>query len=157
MRNLTLIAVLGTGAVGGVFFTFSSFVMAGLGRLPAPQAVAAMQSINITAVRPPFMLALFGTAGISLVLAGKGVTSWGDRRATLLVLGGGLYLVGAIALTAGYHVPLNDKLAKLDPNSVEAVGQWKDYLHNWTLLNHVRTAASLGACASFIAALRTWP
>lgn len=154
MRNLTLIAAVGTGAMGGVFFAFSSFVMAGLGRLPTPQAVSAMQSINITAVRPPFMLALFGTAGVCLVLTVRGATGWGDRRALLLMAGGALYLVGAIVLTAGYHVPLNDKLAKLDPNSAAAVGQWKDYLHHWTLLNHVRTAASLGAAASFIAALR---
>ena len=43
-----------------------------------------MQSINITAVRPAFMLGLFGTAGVCLVLTVRGGLSWGDRRATLL-------------------------------------------------------------------------
>jgi uncharacterized membrane protein len=154
MRNLVLVAAVGTGAVGGVFYAFSSFVMPGLGRLPASQGLAAMQSINITAVRPAFMLGLFGTAAVCLPLVISGVRSWGDRRATLLVVGGALYLVGAIALTAAYHVPLNDKLAKLDPHSATAAAQWKDYLRNWTLLNHVRAVASLGAAAAFTAAFR---
>lgn len=101
------------------------------------------------------MTGLFGTAGVCVVLTVRGATRLGDRGATLLVVGGGLYLVGAILLTAGYHVPLNNKLAVLDPHSPAAVGQWRDYLRGWTLLNHVRTVASLGAAAAFTAALRT--
>lgn len=58
---LTVAAVLGCGLNAGVFFAFSGFVMAALRRLPAPQGIAAMQSINVTAVRPPLMAALFGT------------------------------------------------------------------------------------------------
>ena len=32
-----------------MFFAFSTFVMQALDRLPAPQGIAAMQSINVTA------------------------------------------------------------------------------------------------------------
>ena len=56
------------GVNGGVFFAFSSFVMPALQRLPDAQGIAAMQSINVTAVRPPFMAVLFGTAALCLVL-----------------------------------------------------------------------------------------
>ena len=49
-------------AMGGVFFAFSAFVMQALARLPPAQGIAAMQSINVAAVTPPFMVALFGTA-----------------------------------------------------------------------------------------------
>src|SRR3546814_16581511 len=40
-------AAFGAALVGGVFFGFSNFVMAGLGRTPPEQGVAAMNSINI--------------------------------------------------------------------------------------------------------------
>lgn len=38
--------------MGGVLYAFSSFVMAGLKRLPPDHGMTAMQSINVTAVRP---------------------------------------------------------------------------------------------------------
>jgi uncharacterized membrane protein len=153
MRTLTFVAAVGTATMGGVFFAFSSFVMSGLDRLPPAQAVAAMQSINITAVRPAFMLGLFGTAAVCLVLAVRAVMTWGDRQALLLLAGSALYLVGAILLTAGYHVPLNDKLATLDPTSPSAAAQWHDYVRGWTTLNHVRAAAGIGAAVAFVGAL----
>jgi uncharacterized membrane protein len=40
---LTLAAALGCGLVGGVFFAFSSFVMAALRRLPPADGIAAMK------------------------------------------------------------------------------------------------------------------
>ncbi|GAB4198563.1 MAG: hypothetical protein Fur006_48470 [Coleofasciculaceae cyanobacterium] len=58
---LKLFAALGCGLVAGVFFAFSTFVMSALARLQAAQGITAMQSINITAINPPFMVALFGT------------------------------------------------------------------------------------------------
>jgi uncharacterized membrane protein len=153
LRTLTVVAALGCGAMGGVFFAFSTFVMAGLDRLPPAQGIAAMQSINITAVRPAFMTLLFGTAALCLAVGVAGFMSWGDRRSTLLLVGALVYLLGCIALTGGYHVPLNDSLATLDPHSAGAVAQWKDYVDHWTTWNHVRTVAGIGASLSFVAAL----
>lgn len=156
-RSLTFLAAIGTAAMGGVFFAFSSFVMAGLARLPAAEGLAAMQSINITAVRPAFMTGLFGTAALCLALAVRAGTTWGDRRAALLLAGSLLYLLGAIGLTAGYHVPLNDALAKLDPHSAGAAGHWTHYVESWTRWNHLRAASSLAAAAAFTAALLIAP
>ncbi len=39
--------LLGSALVGGVFFAFSSFVMKALARVPSPEGIAAMQSINV--------------------------------------------------------------------------------------------------------------
>ena len=50
MFTLKLFAVLGCGLVAGVFFAFSAFVMSALARLQPAQGIAAMQSINITAM-----------------------------------------------------------------------------------------------------------
>lgn len=149
LRTLTVLTAVGTGAMGGVFFAFSAFVMPALQRLPAAQGIAAMQSINITAVRPAFMIGLFGTAALCAGLAVRAVLTWGDRRALLLLAGGVLYLVGTIGLTVGYHVPLNDALAVLDPNGAAAQQQWADYLRDWTGWNTVRAAAALAAAAAY--------
>ena len=43
---LTVLGVLGTGLVAGVFCGFSTFVMRGLASLPPAQGVAAMNAIN---------------------------------------------------------------------------------------------------------------
>ena len=50
--GVALAAAVGAGVNGGVFFAFSSFVMPALQRLPDAQGIAAMQSVNVTAVRP---------------------------------------------------------------------------------------------------------
>ena len=54
-------------AVSGVFFAFSNFVMAALGRIPAAEGMRAMQEINVTVINPLFMGALFGTALLSVI------------------------------------------------------------------------------------------
>ncbi|MCW2539340.1 MAG: hypothetical protein JWN95_1065 [Frankiales bacterium] len=64
-----MIGLLGAGLVAGVFFAFSSFVMAGLRRLPASQGMAAMQGINKSAPTAWFMSVLFGTAIVCSALA----------------------------------------------------------------------------------------
>lgn len=84
---LVLVAAVGAGLTAGVFLAFSSFVMTGLGRAPAPVGVRAMQEINRAAPNPVFMLTLFGTAllGVGLAVAaivGRDPGSWSARRRT---------------------------------------------------------------------------
>ena len=75
---LTLFAALGCGVVAGVFFTFSAFVMRALDRLPAPQAIAAMQAINAAAPTPAFMMVLFGTALACGALIVSSLFTWDE-------------------------------------------------------------------------------
>ena len=150
---LTLAAALGSAAVAGVFVAFSTFVMAGLERLPPAGGMAAMQSINVTAVRAPFMLFFIGTAVLCAALLVAAVATWGDRRAALLLAGALLYLAGNIAVTGARNVPMNDALAALDPGSGASAAEWSAYLESWTAWNHVRAATGLAAAAAFILAL----
>lgn len=150
-RTATLFAALGCGLVGGVFFAFSTFVMRGLGRLAPASRIAAMQSINVAAVSPVFMTALFGTAVACLATAVASAQRWGEEGTAAALAGSLLYLVGAIAVTIGFNVPRNDALAAVDPASGDGARLWAEYLRSWTSWNHVRTIASLAA-----AALLTW-
>ena len=150
----TLATALGCGLVAGVFFAFSSFVMASLKRLPSAQGIAAMQSIIIVAVTPAFMTALFGTAAACLGLAGWALISMGGAPLALVLIGCALYLVGVIGVTIAGKVPLNNRLAKLHPRDFDAAGFWDGYVARWTSWNHVRTVAALAAAAVLTIALR---
>jgi uncharacterized membrane protein len=154
MNHQLLVAagIIGAGVVSGVFFAFSSFVMPGLGRLPAPQGVAAMQAINVTAVTPPLMIALFGTAVICLGIIVEAVVAWGTPGTALQLFAALLYLVGVVGVTMAFNVPRNNALAALQPDSAQAAAYWATYLREWTTWNSVRTLASGIAMAILIAA-----
>ncbi|MFQ5505661.1 MAG: DUF1772 domain-containing protein, partial [Planctomycetota bacterium] len=111
-----LVAILGTGIIGGVFFAFSSFVMRALGRLPAAQGLAAMQSINVVVINPHFLGAFLGTAGISLAAIVVAGLRWGKAGAALDATAGVLYFVGTFLVTVLGNVPLNNALEKVQPS-----------------------------------------
>jgi uncharacterized membrane protein len=140
---LTIAAAIGSGLAAGFFFAFSTTVMAALGRLPAPQGIAAMQSINVVVINAIFMTALFGTAALSLATIVAALASWDSSYGPYLLAGGALYLLGVIGVTMAFNVPRNDALAKLDPAAAEAPVYWGRYLSEWTAWNHVRTVAPL--------------
>jgi uncharacterized membrane protein len=148
-----LCAALGCGLVAGVFFAFSTFVMPALGRLQPKEGIAAMQSINITAINPLFMMALFGTALACLFLAIASLSKFQQLSTVYLLVGSVLYLVGTILVTIAFNVPLNDALAVIKPDSSDSTTLWSKYLSDWTMWNHVRTVTSLTAAALFTIAL----
>jgi uncharacterized membrane protein len=152
-RVLTVVAAVGAGLSAGVFLAFSTFVMRALGRLPAAQGLSAMQAINRAAPTPLFMLALFGTAVVCVVLAVWAVTDLSEPVAVYVLIGSAVFLAG-IVLTIAYHVPRNDALALVDPNGSGATDTWERYRGAWTAWNHVRTLTCLGGSVAFTIALR---
>ncbi len=151
---LVFVAALGSGLVAGVFFAFSTFVMSGLARLTAPEGIAAMNAINVTAVTPMFMSLLFGTALVAAVAGVIAMMNWNVAGSAYVVAGALLYLVGVIVVTIAFNVPLNDQLAVVAPDSAAGAEFWQRYLSTWVGWNHVRTLAPLASTASFILALR---
>jgi uncharacterized membrane protein len=147
---LTFVTALGCGIGAGAFFAFSSFVMPALRRLPAEQGIAAMQSINITAVTPVFMIQFVGTAVLSLAVIIVAIADWGEPS-WYLIAGGLFYLLGTFMLTMAYNVPRNNALARLDPHDPGAPSAWARYVREWTAANHVRTVAGVAAAALLLA------
>jgi uncharacterized membrane protein len=150
---LTFGTALGCGLIAGAFFAFSTFVMRALARLPAAQGIAAMNSINVAVITPSFMVALFGTGGACVVLAGVSLFTWSSPGAGYLFAGSALYVVGTILVTIIFNVPRNDALAVVDAASSDGAALWTSYLRSWTAWNHVRTIAAAGAAAALILAL----
>lgn len=149
----TVLALLGSALIGGIFFAFSSFIMKALARLPSAEGTAAMQSINIVVLNPSFLGAFLGTAVISLVLAVIAVTSWETAASPWLLAGALLYLVGTFLVTGRGNVPLNDQLAAAQAKDPAASRVWEHYIDRWTTLNTVRTVAAIVAALMFAIAL----
>ena len=154
LYGLTFAAAVLSGVMGGIFYAFSTTIMAALAKIPAPSGIAAMQSINVAVVNPLFMLALFGPALLSVVLLVAAVFGWGDLETGWVIAGSLLYLIGSIVITGAFNIPLNNALDKLSPNAPESASYWTRYVSEWTLWNHVRTAACIAAMICFILAVR---
>ncbi|MFJ6325571.1 MULTISPECIES: DUF1772 domain-containing protein [unclassified Rhizobium] len=148
-----IIAALSSGLLAGVYFAFSTFVMQSFARLPVDQGIAAMQSINITIVRSPFIAVFMLAAALSLFIAVMAILNWRGGASVMMLTGAGLYIVASFLSTIVFNVPLNDALAKVDGHTAEAAQLWSTYLSDWVQWNHVRTVASLLAACAFVKAL----
>ncbi|WP_395352402.1 DUF1772 domain-containing protein [Variovorax sp. UC122_21] len=137
LTALVLAGALSSALVAGMFYAFSSFIMAALARVPPAEGMRAMNAINVTVITPSFMVLFMGTAVLGIGLAIWSLFSIAQTDSQLVLLGALLYLVGCFGVTMVFNVPLNDQLAAA-PTEVP----WHSYLETWTLWNSVRTAAA---------------
>jgi uncharacterized membrane protein len=144
---------LGCGLLAGLYFAFSAVIMTALDRAGPAHGIAAMNSINLTILRSMFMPLFFGTTLGAAGLVQAGLMGQGTRADICMVAGGLLYVLGMFVVTMTANVPLNNRLAMANAASGQAMVTWQNYLTAWTRWNHVRTLASLGASAAFVAAL----
>ncbi len=151
-RLLTLIAAAGAGVAAGFYFTFSTVVMRALDRLPESEAVSAMQSMNKTAPAP-WVVTCLSIGLVCVALSVVGVQQLDEPWSVYLLVGSALYLV-SIVMTFAFHIPRNDNLDLVDPDSARAADVWSNFYNSWTAGNHVRTVTSLAGAVSFIVALR---
>jgi uncharacterized membrane protein len=144
---VTLLGVVGSGLMAGVFFAFSTAVMPGLRRLRPSAGAEAMQHVNVVIQNPLFLLVFMGTGLICLLVAIGALVS-GAAGAVWLVIGALLYVVGSVGLTMGVNVPMNNRLDSANPITDTGAAIWADYLTRWTAWNHVRALACTAATAA---------
>ena len=149
MPLIGTIALLGSALIGGVFFTFSSFVMKALARVPSANGIAAMQSINVVVINPSFLGAFMGTAVLSLGIIGLVVVRWNHPSAMFFLGGAICYFAGTFLVTMFSNVPLNNQLAAVSATDPAARNVWNHYLNRWTTWNTVRTVAAMTAALLF--------
>jgi uncharacterized membrane protein len=150
---LTIVTAVGCGLSAGVLFGFSTFVMPALATLSASQGIGSMNAINVKAINPPFMVALFGSALASIGLAAAGLARLDEPWAPYLVAAAVVYVLGTPGVTMWFNVPRNNALATADADSPEGARYWGRYLVEWTRWNHVRVAAGTLAAGLLIAAV----
>ncbi len=152
MTALLVAAAIASAVNAGIFFDFSTFAMQGLRALPPRQGLQAMQSMNVTAVRPPLMIAMFGTAVLTIVVAVLAFGDLGEDWAKWALAGTVVFVLSIVVLTGTFHVPRNDWLAEVDPDAANAAERWETYAREWTLGNHVRTVAPVFSAIAFLVA-----
>lgn len=157
MNDLAYVLTIATGIasaiVGGVLFAFSAFIMKALARISADRGIAAMQSINIAVQNWLCSLLFFGTGLTCIVLLVWSLMNWGSPGTGYLLAGGISYVLGGLLVTGAFNVPLNDRLAKVDPVSEEGNIVWRRFVPVWMVWNHIRTVACFAASITFIAGL----
>ena len=144
---------IGCGLIGGLYFAFSTFIIAALARIAEPAGIAAMQSINDVILHSLFMPIFFGTTIAGLALAVLALFDWATQGSLAMLIGGILYVVTMFVVTMVFNVPLNNALAASDSGSAGARATWARYQKDWTVWNHVRTIGSLAASVLFVYAL----
>ena len=60
LETSIIVALVGAGLNGGLFFIFSNTVMSALGRLPTRNGAGAMQAINEVILNPLFFVVFLG-------------------------------------------------------------------------------------------------
>jgi len=99
------------------------------------------------------MLPLFGTGAACLVLMVYAALHLHNSGSIYQLIADALYIVGVVLVTGGYHIPRNNMLDGLDPNSAEGIAYWATYLNEWVRMNYVRTIAPLVAAVLFTVSL----
>ena len=148
-------ATLTTGLVAGVFYAYSVSVVLGLAAQSDASYVATMQEINERIQNPLFFASFVGAALFLLAAFVIHLPRLRSRRFLLISLACLLYIGGGLLLTAFINVPMNEKLATVDPEApARVLAQARDaYEAPWNFWNGIRTIFStlsfvtlIGAC-----------
>jgi len=139
--------------VAGVFQSFSDFVMAGLARARPGGGIESMQQINRTVFRSFFLTSFLSLVPLTMAFgtyAGMRLDGYGRA---LVIAASSVYLTSVFLVTILGNVPMNKRLDRMDPESVEAAVYWQTYRRVWTRFNHVRTVGSAATAALFLLAV----
>jgi uncharacterized membrane protein len=146
-------ASLASALVGGVFLTFSDFVMRSLDEAHERGGIEAMQIVNREVFNGLFMVLLIGTSVAAPVLAVAAHAYVPGPAAAAMTFAAASYVAGVFAVTLFFNVPRNVRLDRLDPTVPAAAQYWtEDYYPRWTWWNHVRTASAALAALGFLLA-----
>jgi uncharacterized membrane protein len=149
MTWILLLSAILMALVAGVFLSFSDFVMRGLAAAPGTAGAAGMVGLNRTVYRSIFMVLLLGFVPGSIALGALALWQLQGAALVLTLAGAFAYLVGVMAVTGRGNVPMNQRLDGLAGDAVALSAYWPRYLQGWTMLNHVRVAASATAALAW--------
>ena len=141
-------------SVAGVLALYSSTIMPGLKKLDDATFVSAFKAIDRQIVKSVFMVQFFAPL---FILGGAAVYAFSQQLDSwLLVVSALACYFGAVAVTVGVNVPLNDGIKSVPDgisaqDSAKARAQFNE--QKWTAFNHVRTLLSIVAIVLLVIAL----
>ncbi len=138
--------------VGGVFQSFSDFVMRGLILAEPAGGMESMQQLNRAVFRSVFLATFLALVPATVAFAIYAWTSLSGTARVLIIVAAVVYVLLVFVVTAAGNVPMNNRLEALAHTSEEGHAYWATYGRVWTYWNHVRTVGSVVAAACLLLA-----
>lgn len=153
-----LLSALLCSLVAGFLFAYAIVIMPGIEALDDIPFIRAFQVTDrvIQDNQPLFMLVWIGSAVALVVCAVSGVAVLRGVDLALLLVAAAIYLVGVQAMTVIVHLPLNNALQKLAPETLDAAQLQEAraaFEHRWSRFNRFRTALACTTTALLLVLL----
>ena len=153
MSTVAIVGAALSALMAGLFFAFSTFTMDGIRRIPPKEGLIAMQGINAAATASaPFLLVFIG-GGLYCAVVGVIASTRLDEPAGPYLVAAAITNVLGIIITMTFHVPRNNALDRVDPDSPGADHTWRAHATTWVRGNHIRTSTYLSSTVAFAIAL----
>ncbi len=152
-QMVQIIAVLLTGLVAGLFYSYAYSVTGGLGKLSDKEYLMAFQSINRAILNVLFFAGFIGSLIVLPVATWLSYNAGITFSFCLLLSATVIYVVGVFAVTIFGNVPLNNMLENFNINEAspqELFSLREKFEASWNKLNLIRTVA---AVLSFLMAI----
>ena len=143
---ILILAILFTGLMAGIFFTWSNAVKPGIGKLSDIEYLRAFQSMNRVILNNTFKLIFIGAVLATALVPFFYFHLYPNNIFWLLVSAFIVYWFGAFGATVFGNIPLNEILDKttLETLSLEELKSLRTSIElRWNNLNLLRTISSL--------------
>jgi len=148
MKTGTIIlasAILLTGLMAGIFFTWSNAVKPGLGKLSDTEYLRALQSMNRVILNNAFKLIFLGAIITVALVPVFYFNLYPKNIFWLFILTLIIYWVGVFGVTISVNIPLNEILDKtnLESISLEEIKALRTRIEvKWNNFNFIRSISS---------------
>ena len=155
-----MLSILLCSLVAGFLFAYAIVIMPGFKHLDDKQFIQSFQVTDriIQNNHPVFLLVWIGSAVALIVCAIYGLSELQGINLYLLIIATLAYIIGVQALTITVHLPLNNRLQKLDVASMQEAELNSERIHfesRWNRANAIRTViACLVTALLIILAIR---
>ena len=145
-------AILTSGLLAGLFYTFSCAVTPGLRRVDDHIFTSTFQAINVAILNGRFLLIFGGTPLLTTVAAVLHIPE-GHHVALLWIVAALACHIATLVITGGANVPLNNRLAAAPTaTDIERATIRTQFELAWTRWNLVRTLTSTAGFAGLVVA-----
>ena len=149
MKTETIVlatAILFTGLMAGIFFTWSNAVKPGIGKLSDLEYLRALQSMNRVILNNTFRIVFIGSILAVAIVPVFYFNLYPKNIFWLFITAFIIYWVGAFGVTIFGNIPLNEILDKtsLETFSLEELKSLRTSIEvKWNNLNLIRTISSV--------------
>ncbi len=155
---LLLVATLLCSLVAGFLFAFAVVVMPGIRRLDDRGFIRAFQEIDgvIQNNQPLFVLVWLGSVLCAVAAGALSLSALGGLERVLLIIAVLVYVLGVQVPTFVVNVPLNNRLQKLDAETMaerERKRAREEFEPRWNKWNSIRTVLAAVASILFLLVL----